>query len=94
MVGNVLVEAFPDDFCLEEKGKLSLGHSGGSGLFLGGSRWSPHHSPGFVKILLMLCMRESRVNHTWLLHLLDFQLYGLWRQKDRGLNPSSHHPAV
>ena len=29
MVGDVLVKAFPDDFCLEEKGKLSLEHSRG-----------------------------------------------------------------
>lgn len=28
MVGDVLVEAFPDDFCLEEKEKLSLGIQG------------------------------------------------------------------
>lgn len=29
MVGNVFVEAFPDDFCLEEKGRLfDLGNGG------------------------------------------------------------------
>ena len=34
MVGDVLVKAFPDDFCLEEKGELSLEHSRGPGLHI------------------------------------------------------------
>lgn len=42
MVGNVLVEAFPDYFCLEEKGKLSFGHS--QGPELGAQTGSPSPS--------------------------------------------------
>lgn len=37
MVGNVLVEAFPDDFCLEEKEKPLTWYSRGPALLT----WSP-----------------------------------------------------
>lgn len=95
MVGNVLVEAFPDDFCLEEKGKLShFGHSRGPELLLGA-----HAVPPF---LTRLCQDPTHALHGTVpgcLHLALLcarlsQLHGLQRQKDRDLNPSSHHPAL
>lgn len=62
MVGNVLVEAFPDDFCLEEKGLLSLGYSRGPALLLG---------PPYLPSSVILCMKGFQVDCTWLLCLLD-----------------------
>lgn len=56
MVGDVLVEAFPDDFCLEEKGKLSLEHSRGPELLLGAHPGGPQHSPSLIRLLLVLCV--------------------------------------
>lgn len=61
MVGNVLVEAFPDDFCLEEKEKRSLGIQG-----VHAAHVVSHRSPSIAKIPLTLCTRDFQVDCTWL----------------------------
>lgn len=64
MVGDILVEASPDDFCLEEEGKLS--HLGIQGVqsYSWGLALILYYSPSFVKIPLILCVKGCQVDCT------------------------------